>query len=190
VYDTNFKGYNMGRFSLDDPIVHSSTIHDYCKPLFDKTGIQTFGYVEFDGSGHFIQLESSADIYQDILNTNIISTMPSIILTDINHAGYYLDSASKGTSQDISQLKNKYKLGNGLGFIDIIKSKNTGKHKIRHFYFTGHQNEPQINSLYLNHLDELKNFCFSFYAKFERLIEQLNKFTTQSKSNEFKVFWF
>lgn len=167
---------DMEIMKLSDPIVLSGSINDFCQNFFDASGIKTFGYIEIDENGDYLELESNSQIFEDILASKLNGSMSEYILKDTPNCGFSLtDLKQKSQPCVISQLKDKYQLGHGLSYVDTISNSGIGTAKIRHFYFSSAKQKSSINDFYINNSDSIKRFCFDFYNRFEHSISKLNR---------------
>jgi DNA-binding CsgD family transcriptional regulator len=172
--------------SADNPLFLSGMIQSYCNKLFKSSGIKSFGYIELLATGDYIHVESNRHIYEDLIKTELAENMSTHILTEAPRLGHYMPLITKYSNNTIHSIKSKYSLGNDLGFIDYVDENDKNSIRVRHFYFASDINNSAINAFYLNHLSQLKRFCYDFVLKFEKSLNSLKKI--KLKDNEKQSF--
>lgn len=160
-----------------NPLFYSDCVDTYFRNFFKQSGIKTFGFIEVYADGSYIQLESNRDIHSTIIDSSLHSHMPLHILNSTEHLGFSLsisNQSSQGPTTIIDYLKQEYKLGNSLAFIDFY-STNDGLPKLNHFYVTTDEHRHCINNYYINNLALIKKVFVEFTVRFKRELLKIQK---------------
>lgn len=169
-------------------------VSQLCQPLFDKTCIKSFGYIEIFDDGRVIQLESNPDIYKLISQlpgqfsspANVLNyhNQPGVIITDFKQKGYLPELYQK--------LANDFDLTSLM--IIIQTHRETDGRSIRYFAFSCVDAQESIYNLVGNRLEELKGFAQYFVKRVYRYAKDTPKtkqdiFSTDEFEKRFNTFF-
>lgn len=165
----------------------SSDLKEICKPLFDRTEITFFEYVKLSNQ-NILQWSSTNPPRTQLFINNVTNDSLSAVMRWIqcgNFFCYFWDSALNDIKEVASRkmIENVLSIsssefGLGNGFVILEKSeKSTSVYS-----FCAPVKNEVMSQFYVNNLDLLQSFIFSFKEKTKNLLKDFESFELQGKN--------
>lgn len=145
---------------MENLINYSAFLRSACKPLFDYLPIVNFRYAEIAEDGRYFVLSSNEQFYEEYFKRGYFCSTPLNMLTYYGRTGFYLDDdyplPNEVVQNHYKTLLGDFDYGHSLSIIHQPRESNQIVYKA--FIFDAKIKDKNVNNLYLNNLDVLKQF--------------------------------
>jgi DNA-binding CsgD family transcriptional regulator len=160
--------------------MQSGLIKDMCQPLFEKSGINNFVYIEIDENGDYLYLNSSSCYYEQINNHELLDVFPGKLINKYFCLGNHLSILREGFIKELfdgelDNINSFFNMENFLFKTNVIKRNNESF--IQMVRFGGDAKNNLLNNYYLNSPDNLSKFISNFTCRMQKYLENTDRLT-------------
>lgn len=150
-------------------------VNSLCQPLFKKTGVTLFSFLEIYGDGSYVELESSQRNFSIIMNSEFPEIWPEYLLEKSGKLGvFFSDLQGRDYFHPTLRKHNRYlKVDHYMQMIE--GNYEYSEVVVRIYSYATTQSNQAVNYLYLNQMPFFQKFNEYFREKMSDFIDGVEK---------------